>query len=66
MSATKMIIRPYLRGEEDAVIELWRRCELLHPWNNPKRDIERKLRVSPELFLVGLVDGRVVAAIGAG
>ena len=35
-------------------------------WNNPKKDIERKLKVNPELFLVGLVDGKVVASVIGG
>src|SRR5512132_962748 len=29
-------------------------------------DIERKLKVNPEWFLVGIMDGRVVAAVMAG
>ena len=61
-----MLIRPYLPDDEKSVIELWRKCNLLRPWNNPKRDIERKLTVNPELFLVGLVDGNVVAAVMGG
>jgi len=39
---------------------------LLRPWNDPHRDIQRKLRVRPDLFLVGLVDGQVVASVMAG
>jgi len=61
-----MIIRPYLPADENAVVELWRKCNLLRSWNNPKRDIERKLQVNPELFLVGLVDDKVVAAVMGG
>ncbi|OGO33249.1 MAG: GNAT family acetyltransferase [Chloroflexi bacterium RBG_16_56_11] len=60
-----MIIRRYLPEYESAVIDLWRRCNLIRPQNNPKLDIERKLKVNPELFLVGLIDGKVVtSAIG--
>lgn len=66
MSNTEMIIRPYLPADENAVVELWRKCNLLRSWNNPKRDIERKLQVNPELFLVGLVDDKVVAAVMGG
>ena len=53
-------------GDENTVIEIWRKCDLVKPWNNPKRDIERKLEVDPELFLVGLVDNRVVATVIGG
>jgi ribosomal protein S18 acetylase RimI-like enzyme len=61
-----MTIRPYLPEDKNAVIELWRECNLVQSWNNPKRDIERKSRVNPELFLVGLVDGKVVATVMGG
>jgi len=63
LSGTEMTIRPYLPSDESAVIELWRQCDLLRPWNNPKRDIERKLKVNPELFLVGLIDNKVIATV---
>ena len=56
-----MIIKKYLPEYESAVIALWRKCKLTRPQNNPKLDIERKLKVNPELFLVGLVEGKVVA-----
>ena len=61
-----MHIRPYRITDEEAVINLWEICGLTRPWNNPKRDIERKLRVDPDLFLVGEVEGRLVAAAMAG
>ena len=48
------------------VIELWQRCGLVAPQNNPKRDIERKLKVNPEWFLVGEFEGRIVATCMAG
>jgi ribosomal protein S18 acetylase RimI-like enzyme len=48
------------------VIALWARCGLLRPWNDPRKDIARKLRVQRELFLVGVDEGRIVAAAMAG
>lgn len=50
-----MEIRPFEDGDEDAVVELWSRCRLLRPWNDPLRqrqglgrslmdEAERKLR----------------------
>jgi ribosomal protein S18 acetylase RimI-like enzyme len=59
-------IRAFRAADEPSVIALWERCELLRPWNDPKRDIQRKLRVQPELFLVGLVDAELVASAMAG
>ena len=35
-------------------------------WNDPRKDIARKLAVQPELFLVGVVDGAVMASVMAG
>ena len=59
-------IRPYHPADEAAVIALWRRCGLTRPWNHPKLDIERKLLVDPELFLVGEIDGEIVASVMGG
>ncbi|HZO52702.1 MAG TPA: GNAT family acetyltransferase, partial [Bryobacteraceae bacterium] len=59
-------IRRYNLDDEKAVVALWRRCDLVRPWNDPNRDIQRKLGVSPDLFLVGIVDGQVVATVMAG
>src|ERR1700761_1000061 len=59
-------LRPYRPEDEEAVIELWRACNLVVPHNNPRRDISRKLQVNPEWFLVGELDGVLVASCMAG
>ena len=61
-----MEIRPYLPSDETSLIDLWRECGLLRSWNDPRKDIKRKLGVQPELFLVGTIDGKVVASVMAG
>lgn len=61
-----MQIRPYTPADETAVITLWQRCELTRPWNDPHKDIERKLTVQPELFVVGERAGKIVATAMAG
>lgn len=61
-----MEIRPYEDGDGGAVVALWRACDLVVPWNDPVRDIQRKLRAQRELFLVGSLDGRLVATVMAG
>ena len=61
-----MLIRPFQSSDEPAVIELWHRCDLVRPWNDPAKDIARKLLVRPDLFLVGLIDDRIVASAMAG
>lgn len=59
-------IRPYKPSDKKEVIDLWVRCKLVVPTNNPQRDIERKLHVNPELFLVGLVDEKMAGTCMAG
>ena len=58
---TTLQIRPYRSDDEIAVVGLWVACQLVGPKNNPQRDIARKLRVNPEWFLVGELDGKIVA-----
>ena len=57
-----MHIRPYQASDEAAVVALWQACELTRPWNDPHKDIARKLQVHPELFLVGEVQGHLMAS----
>jgi len=61
-----MKIRPYQFNDEKSVILLWIDCGLVVPHNNPIRDIERKLEVNPEWFLVGELNGKVIASCMAG
>jgi ribosomal protein S18 acetylase RimI-like enzyme len=53
-------IRPFRREDTEPVVALWRAAGLVVPWNDPYRDIERKLTVQPELFLVAEDDGGAV------
>jgi len=59
-------IRPYKTRDESAVIALWDACGLIRPWNDPRRDIARKLTEQPELFLVGTEDGKPMATAMVG
>ena len=61
-----MEIRPYRESDQDAAVALWRECELVKPWNDPVKDIHRKLGIQRDLFLVGAMDGRLVATVMAG
>lgn len=52
---------------------LWGACGLLRPWNDPHKDITRKLLEQPELFLVAVASGadagaaeRLVGTVMAG
>jgi ribosomal protein S18 acetylase RimI-like enzyme len=59
-------IRPFEKRDEASVLALWHTCELMRPWNDPRKDIQRKLAVQPELFLVGEEGGEIVATAMAG
>lgn len=59
-------IRSYRESDQEAMVELWRACGLVMPWNDPVKDIHRKLRIQREMFLVGLLGARLVAAVMAG
>jgi len=61
-----MNIRPFHLADQESVVELWSRCGLVRPWNDPRKDIARKLAVQPELFLVLEIDGAVTGTVMAG
>jgi ribosomal protein S18 acetylase RimI-like enzyme len=61
-----MITRPFDKSDQQAVIDLWIDCGLVVSWNDPVKDIDRKLKVDPDLFLVGELDGEIVASVMGG
>lgn len=61
-----MKIRPFEDADEEAVVALWESSGLLSPWNDPRKDIARKRKVQRDLFLVGTIDGNVVATVMGG
>jgi ribosomal protein S18 acetylase RimI-like enzyme len=61
-----VIIRPFQSSDQESVIALWRASGLLRPWNDPIKDIQRKVAEQPELFLVGESEAAVVATAMVG
>ena len=61
-----MNIRAFQQKDERAVIELWQKAGLTRPWNNPEKDILRKLKVQSQWFLVLEQDQKIVASVMAG
>ena len=60
-------IRPYEERDEAGVVAVWNACFVeARAWNQPREVIRRKLAVARDLFLVGTLGGRVVAAVIAG
>lgn len=61
-----MLIRAFDRADEEAVVALWKQCDLVRPWNDPHLDIQRKLTVQPELFLVAVQDAEIIGTVMCG
>ncbi len=59
-------IRSYRAADQSAVIDLWHRCNLVVPKNDPQKDIEMKGQVQADLFFVGKINSRIVATVMAG
>ena len=60
-------IRPYSESDEAAVADLWRQVFPGSPsWNHPETDIQRKLSVQRELFLVAALGSEIVGTAMAG
>ena len=59
-------IRPFRTGDEAALVALWAACDLLRPWNDPHRDIRRKLALRDDLLLVASAAGELVGSVMAG
>lgn len=63
-------LRPFVEGNSDKVIALWEKAGLLRPWNDPQKDITRKLQEmavnSYSWFWVAERDGVIIATAMAG
>ncbi len=53
-------------GDEELVVQLWIDCGPVVPWNDPHRDIQRKLQVQPEMFLVACLEDQIIGTVMAG
>jgi ribosomal protein S18 acetylase RimI-like enzyme len=62
----KLKIRTYQDSDEGQIIDLWFECGLTVSWNNPKRDIERKIDDDPNLLLVCEIEGKIAGSCMAG
>ena len=59
-------LRRYRPSDHDALVSLWSSCGLLRPWNDPRRDIERKLVRDPGGLLVLEADGCLAGSVMVG
>ena len=63
---SNFLIRQYHADDQQEVIDLWTQCGLNALQNNPNSDIQRKLKVKSEWFLVGELEGKVIATCMVG
>ena len=59
-------IHSFRQEDEAPLIKLWERCELVVAWNDPSKDISRKVQLDPEGLLLGLYDNSLIASVMAG
>jgi ribosomal protein S18 acetylase RimI-like enzyme len=59
------IIR-YESRYQSTVINLWEKCNLIVPQNDPVGDIQKKLDFQPELFFIALLKGKVIGSVMVG
>ena len=64
MSKTKF--RKFRKSDTESVIKLWKKCKLIVPWNNPYKDINRKLCIKDNLFIIGEINKNIIASAMAG
>ncbi len=60
------VLRPYQRGDRQALVSLWSTCQLTRPWNDPYQDIDRKLARDASNLVVLHEDGELVGSVMVG
>ena len=59
-------IRSFRQEDDAPLIKLWERCELVVAWNDPSKDISRKVQLDPEGLLLGWYDNTLIASVMEG
>ena len=59
-------IRPYRDSDQEDVVALWHETGLYHPDNNPYDEIKRKMKDSPNFFLVAVSEHHIIGTIMIG
>lgn len=59
-------ITRYTLDHQEAVVDLWKKCDLIVPQNDPVEDIQKKLEFQPGLFFVALLGGQVIGSVMVG
>ena len=60
------VLRQYRQADREALVSLWITCALTRPWNDPDRDIDRKLAWDAPNLLVLEEDGELIGSVMIG
>ena len=66
MTAADFVFRDFEPADTACVVDLWQKCELTRPWNDPVKDIERKLADLNGAFWVVCQGSVMVASVMIG
>ena len=59
-------IRVYRERDREQVLALWQECDLIHPKNDPQKDLDRKKGFGEELFLVVEEREKIIGTVMGG
>ena len=60
------ITRQYNEKDRKQVIDLWKTCNLIRPWNDPNKDFDRKKGNGENLFIVLEYQNKIVGTVMGG
>ena len=63
---SKAKFRKFKKSDTEEVIKLWKKCKLIVQWNDPFKDINRKLSIKDNLFIIGEMNKNIIASAMAG
>lgn len=66
MSEFALKLREYVSADLDGLVNLWERCGLTRPWNDPKLDIERSAETPTSTVLIGTLSGQIASSVMVG
>ena len=61
-----MLVREFKISAQSDVLCLWEQCNLTRPWNDPKLDLQRKLKGQPDWLLVGVDADEIIGSVMVG
>ncbi|UCE96343.1 MAG: GNAT family acetyltransferase [Candidatus Bathyarchaeota archaeon] len=56
----------YTVKHQEALVDLWEKCGLIVPQNDPIEDIQKKIDYQPELFFIALLDDQLIGSVMVG